>query len=79
MKLIDVLKGTGTVVSGTGNTFVQYDLKVYETEIQGWIRPHFGEEKERLTLRMQDGSTVRFMFMDTQGTVMATGIQVAID
>jgi hypothetical protein len=73
MKLIDVLKGTGTVVSGIGNTQVQYDLEVYESEIRGWVRPFCGEKGVRNTLQMQDGTSVRFSFIDSNGMVTASG------
>jgi hypothetical protein len=73
MKIIDVLKGTGTVISGAGNTFVQYDLEVYEKEIRGWIRPDRGEEGVRNRLQMHDGTSLRFSFIDSNGTVTASG------
>jgi hypothetical protein len=74
LQIIDVLKGTGTVLTHTGHTVVQYDLEVYETEICGWIRPRLGKAKERMTLQMQDGTSVRFVFIDAAGTVMAIGV-----
>jgi hypothetical protein len=69
MRIVDVLKGTGKVVSRSGNFAVQYDLEVYEKEIRGWIRPYLGEEGEWLTLQMQNGSSLKFLFTDTSCTV----------
>jgi hypothetical protein len=71
MKLIDVLKGTGTVLTESGRMTVQYDLEVYEAQIRGWIRPHLGKLGERLTLQMQDGTSLRFLFVKTDGAVTA--------
>ena len=71
MMLIDVLKGTGTVVSRGGSADAQYDLEVYEEEIRGWIRPISGEMCEELTLRMQDGTSLSFCFIDREGAVTA--------
>lgn len=72
MKPLDVMKGTGTVLVNKDPVMVQYNLEVYEREILGWIRPHCGEQGEALWLKMQDGSSVRFLFKDTQGSVTAT-------
>jgi hypothetical protein len=74
LQIIDVLKGTGTVLAQTSRTVVQYNLEVYETEICGWIRPHLGKVNERMILQMQDGTSVRFIFTDAAGTVMAIGV-----
>jgi hypothetical protein len=74
MQMIDVLKGTGTVLTHSGDAVVQYSLEVYETEICGWIHPRLGKAKERMTLQMQDGSSVRFIFIDPAGTVIAIGV-----
>jgi hypothetical protein len=71
MQLIDVLKGTGTVVSKSGSVLVQYNLEVYENEIRGWIKPHSGERCEMLTLQMQNGTSVRFSFTEVDCTVIA--------
>lgn len=71
MRIIDVLKGTGTVVSKSGSAAAQYNLEVYEDEIRGWIRPISGQMCEELTLRMQDGTSLSFCFIDRDGAVTA--------
>jgi hypothetical protein len=78
MVVIDVLKGTGTAVSRGGNVGVQYDWRVYETEIVGWIRPFVGEATEPLTLQMQHGTGIRFCSLDKSGTVVAHECVVAV-
>jgi hypothetical protein len=74
MRLIDVIKGTGTVFVNSSTVAVQYNLEVYEKEILGWIRPCCGKFGERLMLQMQDGTSARFCFTDITGAVDAVEI-----
>lgn len=80
MNIIDVLKGTGVGVSDGTKSSVRYELLVSESEdgnktreINGWILPTFGIYGQTLTLEMQDGTTVRFRYLDHAGTVQVQG------
>lgn len=80
MKVIDVLKGTGLGVSDGVKSSVRYELLVYESEdgkktreISGWILPTFGIYGQTLILEMQDGTSVKFLYLDHSGTVQVQG------
>jgi len=71
MDLINTLKGEGTGVAKNKTTQVEYELGIYQhwltvgsdkavpglQEVHGWIRPVFGNDREMLTLEMNDERT----------------------
>ena len=80
MNIVDVLKGTGLGVSDGVKSAVRYELLVSESEdgtktrqISGWILPTFGIYGQTLTLEMQDGTSVKFLYLDQAGSVQVQG------
>lgn len=80
MNIVDVLKGTGLGVSDGVKSPVRYELLVNESqdgkktrEINGWILPTFGIYGQTLTLEMQDGTSVKFTYLDQAGSVQVQG------
>jgi hypothetical protein len=77
LNVIDVMKGTGVGIASELTCAVQYELLLVEkasdehnqTDVQGWVRPTFGDLGEMVGLVMQDGTTVRFAFTGMDGTV----------
>jgi hypothetical protein len=75
------------VISKTGETSVEFELRVYQQEIdtglgstipglkscKGWVRPFCGTFGEMMTLKMRDRRTAAFFFTDGSGTVQVTG------
>jgi hypothetical protein len=92
MDLISTLSGEGTGTAKTRKTHVHYELKIYQhwltvgndktvpglKEIHGWIRPVFGKDREMLTLRMNDESTLSFSFADAKGNITVNGSMESI-
>lgn len=87
MNLIQTLSGEGTGIANRKKTHVEYELGIFQhwltvgndknvpglKEVHGWIRPVFGEDKEMLTLEMNDESTLKFSFTDSHGHIAARG------
>lgn len=88
MKLIETLRGKGTVVAASGTKPVSYVLNIYQKQIPvgngdtipglkdctGRITPGvFDVTSERLTLQLNDGSTLAFLVSDMQGNIQGTG------
>jgi hypothetical protein len=78
VNIVDVLKGIGIGVSNDRKCSVRYEFLVSETpdgeqKIDGWVLPTFGVFGETLTLQMQDGTSVKFTFVERDGTVLVDG------
>ena len=82
MRVLDVFKGTGTGVAEDTRRPVHYELLVLEeplhgegpTPVQGWVLPTFGVFGEMVILEMQDGTSVVFEFLDSDGGVLVKEI-----
>jgi hypothetical protein len=44
-----------------------------EQKLNGWVLPTFGVFGETLTLQMQDGTSIKFTFVQQDGTVLVDG------
>jgi hypothetical protein len=88
MKLVETLRGKGTVIAAGGAKPVSYVINIYQTQIpvgngqtipglkenRGRITPGvFGVTSERLTLQLNDGRTLAFFVSDMQGNIQGTG------
>jgi hypothetical protein len=85
MDLIDTRKGEGTGIAKSGRTQVEYELEIYQhrteitndatvpttQQVRGWIRPVFGDMAEKLTLELNDRSTLAFSFANKNGEIEA--------
>jgi hypothetical protein len=82
MRVLDVLKGTGTGVAEDVRRSVRYELSIFDPpsdgestgQIQGWVLPTFGVLGETVTLEMQDGGHVVFEFLSNDGVVSVKDI-----
>jgi hypothetical protein len=84
MRVVEVIRGTGTGIGSDGKRLVRYELQIVEQDHEngqdaenqnrGWVLPTFGIFSEILTLEMEDGNSVPFVFLDNDGAVSVRGL-----
>ena len=84
MRVVEVIRGTGTGIGSDGRRLVRYELQIVEQDREneqaaenqnrGWVLPTFGIFREILTLEMEDGNSVPFVFLDNDGAVSLRGL-----
>ena len=88
MKLDEMLRGYGAVISKAGRTLVEFELHFFRDDlrigkhrhitegtrqIHGWVLPVSGDVGEQLLLEINDGRKLRFFYEDLTGSIIVSG------